>query len=540
MSVINYKPNNNSGNINLPKALAALNSLQKAQGTGDMEGMRLAFRELKLQADEHKISQNRKHDKEIKSLQDKLFDAKNKLQMKMSENTLKKKIQDALDAGDMPLFNRLMNLYTQSATPSNIQAADHFRSQEYESTEDRADTRDLLGGSGQTALEKLKIAREKGHLSEGQFGKGVEQEFITEPEATDLDKNIALIRKLHEDGILTDSQYQRALEEMTQKPTGNQKDIEFIKKMVSDGVLTEEEGKELIQDIYDDNGADAGTGVNPSAVIQGFAVNDPIRRSENNLSVDMTKDQRENLSRRVYNIIGNTGWEDLEDTQKSAVADIYANAVETSKQAGGEIAGREAVAMQTMRRELPSVKNHLDILHNAGIQIGKELQIRQGILSITGEVTDPKVGAAITQINNLTNAFIALRSGAAVTENEFQRYQSMLSNIGKSNEFNQSIVNEMINISDRAVRFYYDKKLDGKIVDQIMEDTRTIVPLEQMPEDIQALDDTERENLNAWIDQLSGQDKDWYDLMKESGYTDIETYRKYLEIQERQNPHRSR
>ena len=474
------------GGMNVPKALAAINAAQMAQGNGDAQGFEMAVRELKLMAKEKSIAQQRSHDKEIKGLQDKLVKTQNDLQKKMTENVLKGKIQEALDTGDMPLFDKLMSILTESQRPASIQAYDQYKTDRetgaLDNIDDRTDARDLLGGAPQSALERLRSARDQGLIDENTAKKGASQMFVepeTPVEQTDEEKNVNLLQTLLEGKVISKEQFDRGIAHITNSAqedgrTNNQKDVEAVEELVKRGVITEAEGKELIMDIYGDPSSSKDSddnGTSPSALIQARAVNDPVRRSANNLSVDMTKDARENIDLRVQNIVGNSTWEELDANSRSAVADIYANAVETSKQAGGEIAGREAVAMQTMRRELPSVKEHLNILNDNGITIGKGLQIKEGILRLTGETIDPLVGAAVTQINNLTNAFIALRSGAQVSESEFARYQSMLANIGKNNEFNQAIVDEMIRISDRAVRFYYDKKLDSQIVQVILDDT---------------------------------------------------------------------
>ena len=522
----------------ITKAIALATQAQGAKESGDMVKFEQYAREFKLLAKERQLKDEQRHAKEIKALEDQLLNTSNKLQKALSENALKGRIQQALEDEDIPRFNRLLNLYTKSSTPTNIQSLDRYQSEEengFVNAEDRTTTRNLLGGEAPSPIERLRIARESGTITVPQEKAGALEEFGIRdmPEITDTEADIRALKKLNKERIISDEQYQSALNHLTNKSdaagtNATEADIRALKKLKDEGVIsdeqyqnglnhltnkpgtdtsqmstnekdvaalrkfvdeynrsnpkdpiTPEDEKDMIIEIF--GGSPSGSDTDPdldeqaAASIQGLAITDPIRRSSNNVSVGIPKDYVKNLDTRVYNITGGAGWEALANTQKSAVADLYAQAVETGKQAGGEIAQREAVAMQLLRRELPAISKALEDLEGVEIGTGKALQLTEGFFRIAGGTTvDPKVSAAVTVINNLTNAFIALRSGAAVTEDEYQRYRNLLGDIGKTRENNIAIIDQLTAISDRAVGAYYDKKLDRSVVDTILGDTAPV------------------------------------------------------------------
>ena len=266
------------------------------------------------------------------------------------------------------------------------------------------------------------------------------------------------------------------------QPTSQDKALAEIDRQVAAGIISQEQGdmeKRRIVGAYDPRGRATDKAADTPDVgrtyMNSLPITDPIRIASNNTSFGLTKDELKNLNQTVQGITGGKAWADLSDNEKSVVSDLYAQAVLTGKQAGGEIVQRERAAIRHLRNEVPYLKQHLDTLSAEGIEVGRVLQFTEGAFRLTGTTSNPKVAAAATSFAETLNSLLNLRSGAQVNEQEVNRYRKMLVDLGKSNKLNRAILNELSQITDRKMRAYWDERLDSNMVNVIMKDTKIIL-----------------------------------------------------------------
>ena len=126
---------------------------------------------------------------------------------------------------------------------------------------------------------------------------------------------------------------------------------------------------------------------------------------------------------------------------------------------GGDIVQRELRSQELLRYHLPEIMKTIDDLRAKGIDLGKLTKGSEGFFRFTGSVLVPEVAALNARLEALVNGFIALRSGAQVTEVERKLYKNIFPNVGDGYELNKAKIEGLITESAVALNKLLTKTL---------------------------------------------------------------------------------
>ena len=111
---------------------------------------------------------------------------------------------------------------------------------------------------------------------------------------------------------------------------------------------------------------------------------------------------------------------------------------------GGEIVKRHLRVMELLRVHLPEIMKTIDDLRERGVDLGKVTSGTEKIFQFTGATNNPEVARLNTRIKDLVASFVALRSGAQVTEQERKLYTDIFSQIGRGYELNRAVIDGLM------------------------------------------------------------------------------------------------
>lgn len=187
-------------------------------------------------------------------------------------------------------------------------------------------------------------------------------------------------------------------------------------------------------------------------IVEQYEAFTPNRELIDNLYVMAPKTQGEKLVTSINAMLQGRTYEEMseEDREKTAKqAARYAIRVK----GGGEIEQREKFARLIMRQSLPNVVQKYNKVRG---KLGRLTQGAEGVFKFVGGTTsDPDVAIFQATMIELTNAYVALRSGAAVTDREYQRYKDNLPGIDKEEAFNDALLISMIDSLDSYFNSMY-------------------------------------------------------------------------------------
>ena len=131
--------------------------------------------------------------------------------------------------------------------------------------------------------------------------------------------------------------------------------------------------------------------------------------------------------------------EDKEGLGRLMVQEMMENA------AGGEIVKRHLRTQELLRVHLPEIMKTIDDMRARGIDLGRFTAVteRAGQFFV-GNTDNPEVAKINTRIKDLVAAFVALRSGAQVTEQERAMYTNIFSQMGRGYDLNKAVIDGLL------------------------------------------------------------------------------------------------
>ena len=108
--------------------------------------------------------------------------------------------------------------------------------------------------------------------------------------------------------------------------------------------------------------------------------------------------------------------------------------------AGGDIVKRHLRAYRILKTQLPALLIDVATAKESGRHLGRLVQAQEGIMRWIGGTSHPEITELRTKITDVLNGYIALRSGAQVTETERRMYQSIFANIGAGYKANKATI----------------------------------------------------------------------------------------------------
>lgn len=147
-------------------------------------------------------------------------------------------------------------------------------------------------------------------------------------------------------------------------------------------------------------------------------------------------------------------FDELDEDSKKYMGKYWTRAI-VQNIPGGEIVKRHHQAMSLLKMRIPGLLQDLHNLKEAGKNIGRITQFAEGAARWTGGTSDPDVTAVRTELIDTLNAFIAMRSGAQVTEVERKMYAAIFGSIGRSYEANKAVFEGLVtNIQREKAQTY--------------------------------------------------------------------------------------
>ena len=123
----------------------------------------------------------------------------------------------------------------------------------------------------------------------------------------------------------------------------------------------------------------------------------------------------------------------------------------------------------------------IDALKSEGIDLGKFTAAAERTGNFFGNTANPKVAKLNTRIKDVVAAFVALRSGAQVTEQEREMYNKIFSQIGRGYKLNKAVIeglmtNVLVELNSAYTRGMGEEW--GNYATQIQFEPGEIAPLE--------------------------------------------------------------
>ena len=444
--------------ISIPEALVSINQMQQAQKSGDNLSFILGLKQLELQAE--RFEWDKKQDA-IANLE-KFNTQRSAVEKEMYQRSLDQEIRKAFDEGDMDRVRMLQSLAGYTLSP----------------------------GAKPGALESDLgvIGRDPNLTDEQKQAARLERYGIRDtPKATTpgtLQKDIEFIESLKDK--LTPEQYDDAIEAALgigtkpTSPSATQEKVALVDQMVADGSITPQRGVELKQRIA--AGADPSTKTDSGSLINrlekypAFGAN---RQALDRLTTLAGKDKGQKIGASLDSMLAGRMFQDIPDDQKQIIASTMAY-IALADPPGGDITKRFNFAQNLLKGNIPQILEKYNAVKG---KLGKLKQVQEGVYRFTGQTTDPDVAVFQAALERLVSDYVVLRSGAQITDREFERYLSTLPSVGNESEVNDAMMNAMVSSLDTYFTQYFNSALGeqwGKIAtDVTMGESRTLIPQTQ-------------------------------------------------------------
>ena len=160
-----------------------------------------------------------------------------------------------------------------------------------------------------------------------------------------------------------------------------------------------------------------------------------------------SKDQRQTFAHSIDRFAQGKSFKELsepenarnkEDVARLMVQELMENAT------GGEIVKRHLRTQELLRVHLPEIMKTVDKLHAQGVDLGKVTAFTEKGTQFFGNTNNPEVAKINTRIKDLVAAFVALRSGAQVTEQERAMYTDIFAQMGRGYELNKAVIDGLL------------------------------------------------------------------------------------------------
>lgn len=450
-------------NPSVIKAIASVNQAQKAQQSGDVLGFDLAIREIKLLARQNAWQQEQRHNKEVAKLREDLFESGNKLQQALAKNAIRKKAQDAYEAGDNVLGDKYMALFSGQQRPDELQRFDVFQSLPKGSERDRQTAQQFLDPTYKpSALDTLRLGREEGIIDMPGSQRVFERQNM---EMTDEEKNRQMLDALVAEGYITQEEATEILGDILVTPqreagpSATQERLSEIDRQLAAGEITAAEAKTLKQRIVAGNPpssrestSDAATLLNRLEKYPAFGAN---RTALDRLTNLMPKDKGQKVGASLDAMLQGRTFDQIPEDQKAIIASSMGY-IALADPPGGDITKRFNFAQNLLKGNIPNLIARYNTVRN---KLGRMTQTKEGIYRFLGKTADPDVAAFQATMERLVSDYVVLRSGATITDREFQRYLSTLPQIGQEAAVNDQMMNAMIDSLGTYFKNYFNTAL---------------------------------------------------------------------------------
>lgn len=447
-------------NPSVVKAIASLNTAQKAQQSGDVLGLDLAIREITLAAKQTAWQQEQKHNKEVTKLRADLFDADNKLKQALAKNAIRGKAEKAYKAGDNVLGDKYMALLSGQQRPDEIQQFDRFQSLENMTEGETQIARQFLDPNYKpSALDELRLAREEG-LTDMEGSQRAFQRSTQE--MTDEEKNSQLLDSLVSMGYISREEATEILQDMLvppQRSSTTQEGLAEIDRQLAAGEITAEEASLLKQRIVAGNPPSTGSSrtdandlLNRLQKYPAFGAN---RTALDRITALMPKDKGQKVGASLDAMLQGRTFDQIPDDQKGIIASSMGY-IALADPPGGDITKRFNFAQNLLKGNIP---NLIEKYNKVRGKLGRMTQTKEGIYRFLGQTADPDVAAFQATLERLVSDYVVLRSGATITDREFQRYLSTLPGIGQNAEVNDQMMSAMIESLNVYFSGYFNNAL---------------------------------------------------------------------------------
>ena len=239
-----------------------------------------------------------------------------------------------------------------------------------------------------------------------------------------------------------------------------------------------------------------------------------------NLSFGPT--QAHQLTVLLDNLVGGVAWDNQTEAQKDNVAESMKRQADADPP-GGESGVRVLETRKEFLSELPVIVNLMrdyEAKHGQG-SLGNSLRLTdKGTRIITTRSGDADLEKIRATLQEITSNALLFKSGAAVTEQEFQRQIDVSPNIGVGFDFSLARTEALLEAAERGLTRFYTDSLGDEIGGRIV--TKYITPIVQGIRDIRTetdffkgLSDDDRKV----IDNLNPAEKAFVNDAIEQGYT---------------------
>ena len=185
----------------------------------------------------------------------------------------------------------------------------------------------------------------------------------------------------------------------------------------------------------------------------------PNKTVLNNLVNAITsKDEAQRLARSAHRWLEGRPFEKLDDVSKERAAKLFINEV-MQNVPGGDIVKRHLRAYRILKTQLPALLIDVAKAKANGKDLGRLQQAKEGFMRWIGGTSDPEITGLRTKITDVLNGYIALRSGAQVTETERRMYGSIFANIGTGYEVNKAAIEGLMTNVKRDLAANYEEIL---------------------------------------------------------------------------------
>jgi len=275
------------------------------------------------------------------------------------------------------------------------------------------------------------------------------------------DQGKAHLDHLLENDIITEEEYNIALkslgdvgkalnpEQSDDLPTSIKEAQYMIERWRKEGVPE----NEITQKLENMLGASASSGRAPSSIENQQTI---LKRYSNDiatksalaglLSILDTDSKRDNLLNLSESWLKGRKYEEMSESprEKEGAARLFMRTLYNNA-AGGEIMKRHMQTLDLLRIHLPELMKEIDAMRDAGIDIGRVLKWDEKVQRwIFGDTQSPHARKLQTRITNIVAAFIMLRSGAQVTEQERALYEGIFANLGQGYESNKAAIDGLL------------------------------------------------------------------------------------------------
>ena len=138
-----------------------------------------------------------------------------------------------------------------------------------------------------------------------------------------------------------------------------------------------------------------------------------------------------------------TSFSEMNEEDKELTAKLFVQATMANIQ-GGDIVKRHLRVYELLRVHLPEIMKEIEALKAEGVDLGKFTAAAEATGNFFGNTANEKVARLNTRIKDIVASFVALRSGAQVTEQERTMYTNIFSQIGRGYELNKAAISGLM------------------------------------------------------------------------------------------------